>query len=154
MDIDKRIKQYLAGPQMLRDAVAGMTGSQLDARPVPGKWSTREVVCHVADFEPVYADRMKRVIAENEPTMFGGDPDVFAAELAYAERDIEDELKLIEITRRQMACILNMLQPADFQQIGIHSVDGRLTLARLLERITGHIPHHVRFIHEKAAAMK
>ena len=67
------IEDYLAGPQLLRQAVAGMSPEQLIARPIPGKWSTLEVVCHLADFEIVCADRIKRVIAENEPTLFGGD---------------------------------------------------------------------------------
>ncbi len=69
------IDNYLDGPQLLRKAVAGMTPEQLTARSVPGKWSTLEVICHLADFEIVYADRIKRVIAENEPTLFGGDPE-------------------------------------------------------------------------------
>ena len=55
------IVQYLAGPQLIRQAVFGMTDEQLDAAPIAGKWSTRQVVCHIADFEPVYADRMKRI---------------------------------------------------------------------------------------------
>jgi uncharacterized damage-inducible protein DinB len=83
MDYVSLIDDYLAGPQKLRDAIAGMSGEQIDAAPVPGKWSTRQVVCHIADFEPVYSDRMKRALAEDEPTIFGGDPDAFAARLAY-----------------------------------------------------------------------
>ena len=34
------IDDYLAGPQLLRQAVAGMSPEQLLARPVRGKWST------------------------------------------------------------------------------------------------------------------
>jgi hypothetical protein len=68
-----------SGPAPVPRSIAGMTLEELDARPVPGKWSTKQVICHIADFEPVYLDRIKRVIAENEPTMFGGDPDLFAA---------------------------------------------------------------------------
>jgi hypothetical protein len=49
-----------------------MTRDQLLARPVPGKWSTQEVVCHLADYEAVYADRMKRVIALDEPELLPG----------------------------------------------------------------------------------
>lgn len=75
------IDDYLAGPLLLRQAVAGMTQEQLVARPVPNKWSTLEVICHLADFEIVGADRIKRVIAENEPTLFGGDEKIFAARL-------------------------------------------------------------------------
>jgi uncharacterized damage-inducible protein DinB len=153
VEYDRLITDYLAGPQLLRQAVAGMTPQELDARPVPGKWSTREVVCHVADYEPVYADRMKRVIAENEPVISGGSPDAMAARLAYASRDIEEELALIELVRKQMARILRALQPEDFQRRGIHDKRGPTTLAELVERITGHIPQHVAFIEEKRKAM-
>jgi hypothetical protein len=148
------IDEYLAGPRQLRQAIAGMTAQQIDAAPIPGKWSTRQVICHIADFEPVYADRMKRVIAEHEPTMFSGDPDVFAARLAYDRRDIEEELQLIEAIRKHVARILRTLKPEDFQRKGIHSLDGPRTLEQLLNSITIHVPHHVRFIEEKRAALK
>ena len=67
------IEQYLAGPSELRAAVKGMTREQLVARPVAGKMSTLEVVCHLVDFDPVYAQRMKCVIAEDNPTLLGAD---------------------------------------------------------------------------------
>ena len=54
------IDDYLAGPELLRQAVAAMSNEQLLAHPVPGKWSTLEVICHLADFEIVGADRIKR----------------------------------------------------------------------------------------------
>ena len=77
------IAQYLMGPELLCRAIAGMSKEQLLARPLPGKWSTQEVVCHLADYEPIYADRMKRVIALEEPKLHKGDPGLFAARLAY-----------------------------------------------------------------------
>ncbi len=147
------IDDYLAGPPLLRQAAAGMSRDQLLARPVPGKWSTLEVICHLADFEIVGADRIKRVIAEHEPTLFGGDQNLFAARLAYHERDAEEELHLVETIRKQVARILRTLKPADFQRRGIHSEAGPLTLEGFVQRSTGHIPHHVRFIEEKRKAM-
>ena len=148
------IDDYLAGPAQLRQAVAGMTQEQLVARPVPGKWSTLEVICHLADFEIVCADRIKRVIAENEPTLFGGDEKVFVTRLAYHERNAEEELLLIALPRQQVAHILRTLKPEDFQRRGIHSEAGPLTLATLAERMTNHIPHHVQFIEEKRKFLK
>lgn len=153
MAFEELIAQYLDGPRLLRQAVSGMTPGQLTARPVPGKWSTLEVLCHLADFEIVFADRIKRVIAENEPTMFGGDPDGFARRLAYHQRDAEEELQLIALVRNQVGRILRTLGPEDFQRRGIHSESGPLTLQTLVERITGHIPHHIRFIEEKRRAL-
>ena len=147
------IDEYLAGPALLRQAVAGMTDEQLDAVPVAGQWSTRQVVAHLCDFEPIYADRIKRVIAEERPTFFGGDPDLFAASLAYDSRDVEQELTLIEAVRGQLAGILRSL-PADvFARTGIHSEDGPRTIEQLLRAITGHIPHHVQFIEQKRQAL-
>jgi hypothetical protein len=148
------IDDYLAGPAVLRSAIAGMTAAEIDAAPVPGKWSTRQVICHVADFEPVYADRMKRVIAEDEPTLLRGDHDLFAARLAYGQRDIAEELQLIEATRRHVARILRTLKPQDFQRRGRHSTDGPITLETLLQQIAAHIPHHVKFIEEKKSASR
>lgn len=153
MAYDELIDHYLAGPQLMRDAVAGMTAAELDARPVPGKWSTRQVVCHISDFEPIYADRMKRVIAEDKPTFFGGDPDVFAAALAYDKRSVEDELDLVDVVRRSMAMILRGLPAEAFKREGVHSEDGPLPLEELLRRIAHHVPHHVATIRQKRAAL-
>jgi uncharacterized damage-inducible protein DinB len=153
MNIAAMIEEYLAGPAMLRRAVASMSPEQVRARPVPGKWSTLEVVCHLADFEPVYADRMKRVIAEDRPALIGADQEKFAQRLAYDCRDLEEELSIIDNTRRQMARILRTLKPEDFQRVGVHSEYGERTLEQLLTTITNHIPHHVRFIDEKRKAL-
>ena len=147
------IDDYLAGPGKLREAIAGMTDEQINAAPIPGKWSTRQIICHIADFEPVYADRMKRVIAEETPTLFGGDPDLFAARLAYDQRNIAEELHLIEIVRKHVASILKTLKPEDFQRTGNHSQRGPLALETLLTNVTNHIPHHIKFIEEKRAAL-
>jgi hypothetical protein len=147
------IENYLAGVQALRQAVAGMTPEQLRARPVPGKWSTLEVVCHLVDFDPILADRMKRVIAEDRPTLLGADEQHFAAALAYHARDLDEELTLLERTRSQMAKILRTLPDAALERVGIHNERGPLTLERLIVTATNHIPHHAKFIAEKRKAL-
>lgn len=150
------IDNYLAGIATLRQAVTGMTRDQLLARPIPGKWSTLEVVCHLADFEPIYTERMKRVIAEDQPVFFNADETCFAATLAYSERDLEEELAVIELTRHQMARILRTLSPDAFGRTGTYkngTHEETRTLERLLTGITGHITHHVKFIQEKRQAL-
>lgn len=147
------IDQYLAGIDIVRTAVAGMKEEQLDARPIAGKWSTRQVVCHLADFEPIYADRMKRVIAERCPTFFGGDPDTFAAGLAYERRSLDEELTLLTAVRQHMTTILRELKVADFQRTGKHAEAGPMTLETLLRNIADHVPHHVHFIAQKRQAL-
>jgi uncharacterized damage-inducible protein DinB len=147
------IDSYLSGVQTLRRAVAGMSREQLRARPIPGKWSTLEVVCHLADFEPVYGDRMKRVIALDRPSLLGADENRFAAALAYHERDLEEEVRIIDGTRQQMARILRTLSSEAMTRIGVHNERGPRTLEQLLTSAIEHIPHHVKFIQEKRQAL-
>ena len=152
-DFTELINTYVAGPQLLRHAASGLSPEQIVARPVPGKWSTLEVVCHIADFDPILADRMKRVIAEDKPQLLGADENRFAAALAYHHRDLEEELTIIERTREQMARILNTLPAEAFQRVGQHNERGPLSLERLVTMAANHIPHHVTFIEEKRQAL-
>src|SRR4051794_37973777 len=153
MSLEQMIAEYLEGPKILRRAVAGMTREQLLARPIPGKWSTLEVVCHLADFDPILADRMKRVIAEERPALVGADEKRFAAALAYHDRDAEEELTIIERTRSQMARVLRKLPEEALERVGVHSERGPRTLEQLLRGAADHVTHHVRFIGEKRKAL-
>lgn len=153
MEHSARIEEYLAGTDLLRRSIAGMSHEQLLARPVAGKWSTHEVVCHLADFDPIIADRMKRVIAEDNPSLLGADENRFAGRLAYDQRYVEEEVAIIAVTRSQMARILRSLTDADFIRSGVHNEAGPLTLLQLLNRGIGHIAHHVKFIEEKRKAL-
>lgn len=152
-DISMLIESYSRGPQLLRDAVRATPEAGWDATPIAGKWSIRQVVCHLADSDIVYADRMKRVIAEDNPTFFEADPDVFVPALHCSQRPWETELVVIEAVRKQMATILLACEQEAFERTGTHSLDGPMTLATLLERITGHVPHHIVFIEEKLRAL-
>jgi hypothetical protein len=151
--MSEQIQAYLAGVETLKKAVAGLTPEQLKARPVPGKWSTLECVCHLADFEPILADRMKRIIAEEKPLLIGADEKHFAAALAYDDRELTQELAIIENTRKQMAKILAKLPAAAWQRQGVHNERGLLTLEQMLANAIRHIPHHVAFIQEKRKAL-
>jgi uncharacterized damage-inducible protein DinB len=147
--------QYLAGAAQLREAVRGMTREQFVARPVAGKWSTLEVICHIADFEPILVDRMKRILtmSKDVPLLLAADENLFVKELKYHERDAEEELALIEVTRKQMARIIRALAPEQLQQTGNHSKKGLITLEKAIQMATNHIPHHLPFIAEKRKAL-
>src|SRR5579884_450019 len=127
-NLTQMIASYLDGVRVVREAVHGLSREQLVARPVAGKWSTLEVVCHLADFEPILADRMKRVIAEDRPQLIGADENRFAAALAYNERDMEEELAVIESTRAQLARILRRLPDEALGRVGVHNERGPRTL--------------------------
>src|SRR5438552_18490659 len=125
--LPQMIEAYVQGTQALRQAVKGLTREQALTRPTPGKWSTLEVVCHLADFEPIFADRMKRVIATERPPLLGADPNQFVKTLAYHERDATEELDIIDKTRSQMARILRTLPVEALSRVGDHNERGPRT---------------------------
>src|SRR5579862_330191 len=96
------ISSYERGIEELRVAVAGMTVEQLRSRPVACKWSTLEVVCHVADCEQFFADRLKRTVAMDCPLLLGADGFRYLDPLRYQEHDLEQELDLVDVTWRQV----------------------------------------------------
>jgi len=144
---------YMAGAAKVRAVVVGMTPDQLRARPVYGKWSTLEVVAHLADFEPIYVERMKRTIALSRPIVLGADENEFAIALAYQQRDIAEELDVIEASRKAFGRVLRSLPEASLQKMCVHSERGLLSLAQLLTSVNGHVAHHVAFIVEKKKAL-
>ena len=152
--VDQLADAYLQGAADLRAAVAGLTREQLRARPIPGRMSTLEVVCHIADFEAVLAERMKRIIAlDANPLLLVADENLFLKQLHYHDREAEEELALIDSTRKQMARVIRKLAPEQFQKTGVHSQKGLLTLEKVIQGAVNHIPHHLAFITEKRKAL-
>src|SRR5947199_4514807 len=117
----KLIDAYLVGPQDLRKAVAGMSHEQLVKRPIAGRWSTLEVVCHLVDSDQAWIHRMKRVIAEDRPLHIGYNENRFAKTLGYHDHDLEEELSLFELMRQQMARILRTLPPEAWRRDAVHN---------------------------------
>ena len=147
------IEAYLAGPQDLRAAVAGLGREQLVSRPVPGKWSILEVVCHLADTDANIAHRIKRVLSEERPTFERVQPDRMQAALAYHARDAEEELTAFEVTRRQIARILSASPPEAWERRGVVGERGDRTVAQMVNGAIEHLAHHLKLVVEKRRAL-
>jgi uncharacterized damage-inducible protein DinB len=150
---DRAIDRFVSAPVSLRRAVADMSREQLLARPIAGKWSTLEVVCHLVDSDQAWCHRMKRVIAEEKPLLIGYDETRLTQALFYQERDLEEELAMLEAMRRQMGQILRSVPEPAWDRTGVHNERGLVTLAEMLEIETEHVAHHVRQIAEKRRAL-
>lgn len=145
------IDRYAMGGAILNYAVDGLTPEQLRARTGPGAWSIAELVNHLLDADLVYSERMKRVVAEPNPTLLAFDQDLWAQKLNYQEADVPTAVSLFNANRQWTAGLLRRLSDDDFARAGQHSEAGRVTLAGLLATITGHLDHHLRFLYTKRA---
>jgi uncharacterized damage-inducible protein DinB len=152
MTADELIAAYEDGSQRLRDALADLSPDQLRARPVEGRWSTLEVVCHISDCEQFFADRMKRTIAMERPLLLGAEGARYPGPLRYHDRDVEEEIGLITLTRRQMSRILGRLEAEAWARTAVHGETGLVTLRQLVHHAVRHLEHHLGFVAEKRRA--
>jgi hypothetical protein len=56
-------------------------------RPEPDVWSPLEYACHVRDVNATFADRVRRMLDEDEPVFANWDQDVTAIEKDYAAQE-------------------------------------------------------------------
>ena len=148
------IEQYQTGGQKLASVIAGMSKQDLLARPIPGKWSTHEVVIHLADAEAAFADRIRRVIAMDKPVLLAWDENDFFKNLRYEAQSTEDALAVIDLTRRQLARVLKALPESAFARTGEHSERGTQTLEAVIGFANSHLDHHLKFIAEKREKLR
>jgi hypothetical protein len=146
----KTIDQFETGGEKLRKAIDGLTRDELLWTPPPaldvGRWSIQQVTFHLMDDELVWTDRMKRVIAEDNPKILNYDESKFAAKLFCEEQDAHIAAEILDQNRRQFCIILRNLPDAAFARTGDHNDIGIFTLGQAINWTAEHLDHHVYYI--------
>jgi hypothetical protein len=150
----KRVALYCDGYAAVAEVLLKITPEEIDARPGPGRWSVREIVHHLADSEMVAAVRLRLLLAQDRPTIYGYDQDQFAERLHY-DRPYETSLELFRWARESTAEILDRLSPQEWVREGTHSEAGRFGVEEWLATYSEHAHKHARQIREaRRAALK
>ncbi|HMB94440.1 MAG TPA: DinB family protein, partial [Tepidisphaeraceae bacterium] len=145
----KIIDQYATGGEKLRAAIRGLGEKDLKSFPVPGTWSIQQIVIHMMDSELVSVDRMKRMIAEENPTLIGYDETKYSKNLFYDDQPADDAVTIFDLNRKLFTRILRLLPDYTFDRIGTHNERGKVTLGGYLKGVVDHLEHHLKFIHDK-----
>jgi hypothetical protein len=145
MDVEERgllIEKYSAGYQEVINALDGFPAESLTAHPIPGKWSAREIVHHLADSESTSAIRLRRLLVEDKPLIQGYDQDQFASKLRYNERDMAPSLEAFRAARATTAQLLSLMSEEEWRREGVHSESGRYTVEDWLAIYAAHAHNH------------
>jgi hypothetical protein len=143
------VERYASEAEDLGKSIAGLSKADLLTFPVPGTWSIQQIVLHTLDSDLVSSDRMKRIIAEDNPLLIGYDESKFAARLHYEDLDPQLACELFVKNRKLTAEILRRLSDEAFQRSGIHNERGKVTLQEYLAGVVWHLQHHLKFVREK-----
>ena len=145
------IDRFADGGLILVQAASGLTPEQTTDHPGPGDWSLAELVAHLADSDLVLSDRIKRVIAEENPTLLAFPENDWLARLHSGRMPVEAAAALFNANRVWMTHILQGLDDSAFARVGNHTELGRQTLAAIVVKAVHHLDHHLKFLYAKRA---
>ena len=114
-----------------------------DRRPDPERFTLREVVAHLADWETVWQERLGKVRDEDRPTLPDRDPDQMAKEHDYEHADVGASLRRFQESRQDVLKLLESLELAQWSRFGHHTTRGILTIQDLAVIILGHDHYHL-----------
>ncbi len=145
MNQDERqalIAQYAAGYDEVLTSLEGFPADKLGEHPLPGKWSAREIVQHLADSEMNSAIRLRKLLTEDNPVIQGYDQESYALRLNYNDRDIAPALDALRGSRATTAQLLDTMNDDDWAREGVHSDSGRYTAEDWLRIYAAHAHNH------------
>ncbi len=147
------LERYRRGAELLAVATTGAAGPELDFKP-EGKWSVRQIVCHLADSEAVAVMRFRQFIAEDNPSFGTWDQDAWAAKLGYEKRKISQALEMFRMLRFGNYELLRDQPPEAFDRGATHAKRGAVTMLQFLRLFAEHAESHARQIQGVRAAFK
>src|SRR5687767_654533 len=137
-----------AGPVVIGKMLADSAGMDYDRRPDPERFTLREVLAHLADWEPIWLERIQRMAEEDEPHLLGYDEGQRAIDDDYAHADPHRQLQRFRDGRAKLLAYLRNLPPESWSRRGIHSEWSELNISSMAVLILGHDGYHTKQVAE------
>lgn len=130
--------------RLLKDL--GPDDPRWDFQPDPERFTLREVVAHLADWEPIHLERIARMQGEDNPLMPSIDEGVLALENDYAHSDPHASLEWLRGGRQKLVRQLGALADEEWTRPGFREQVGPVTIEALAAFIVAHDGYHTRQI--------
>ena len=118
-------------------------GSRMDFKPVPEKWSARQVLHHLTDSEMVLAYRLRTLLADQNPKLPSFDQNLWAATLAPEREELALMKSCFEANRNLTIRLLKKIPAALWEKKGVHEEAGEMRAYDLVVRNTTHCLKHL-----------
>jgi uncharacterized damage-inducible protein DinB len=118
--------------------------ARLEKPPAPGKWSVRDIVCHLADCEVVFGFRLRQTLAEDHHVIQPFDQDLWARN--YSACDTQLALQTFSTVRAWNEALIRSTTLADRSKPVSHPERGTMTFQTIVETMAGHDRNHIKQI--------
>jgi hypothetical protein len=134
-DKDRLLSNLKSLPNELDDLLKGLDDETFRWRPIPNKWSVKEIMCHLRDMERLaYLARYRRILTEDNPRLENVDQDKLAIESDYINQDARAALEEFKRLRWETIQTLQGAPVDAWSRGGTHSTDGQMTVEQLVVR--------------------
>jgi len=106
-------------------------------------WTTLEVLCHLRDYDHIFLDRARLMLAQPTPQLPGYDHERLAVERRYNEQELAAVLGELKRSRAEFIAFFETLDKAQWQCAGIHPERGRFTMDDALMQVGQHDATHL-----------
>jgi len=130
-------------PATVERIVSLVPESAYDTKTDPERFTFREAIAHLTDWEPINIDRLHRGVNEPGCTVPGYDEGQRAIDLNYAALDPRDQAKIFAAKRAELVAYLRTLKDEDWDKVYYHSERGRQTVYEQAVTILGHDMYHI-----------
>jgi uncharacterized damage-inducible protein DinB len=132
-----------SGPAVLRHLLTLVPRNQLDVPTHPGRFTVREVVAHLADWEPILRARVEGSAGVDGFGVVPLDEEVRAVEQGYGDWDIDEALAKFAHERAQTIETVQQISEPAWSHVAHHPERGALSTADLAWVIVGHDNYHL-----------
>jgi len=137
------LKALALGPSSIYCLMMRIPVSDYDTVFEDDRFTVREVVAHLADWEPLFRTRMELALAKSNPEIFVYDEGDRAIDQKYSELDIEEQFAHYATERKKTLAFLTSLTPSDYRRPYIHPANGQMVIEDQANMLIGHDLYHV-----------
>ena len=127
----------------IREVIGERPDSVLCRVVIPGKWSAYANIAHLAAYQPVFIERLQRILREPGPAFGRYVAEEDPAFPGYLERPTQSLLDQIDADRAQIISRLVDADDSFLNRTGLHPRFGLLTVVDWTEFFLLHEAHHL-----------
>jgi hypothetical protein len=139
-----------ATPSRLKTLAQRIGSGGITQPPAPGKWSPRDILCHLADCEIAFAFRLRQTLAEDNHVIQPFDQAKWAA--PYPGIDANEALTTFSLLRRWNLLLIESALPGQAKKTVTHPERGPMTFSTIVETMAGHDLNHLEQLERRAGA--
>ncbi|MDX2029645.1 MAG: DinB family protein [Blastocatellia bacterium] len=137
------VSRYRDQSEELTRTIAGCSAAAAVWRPNETQWSIMEIAGHLVDAEMIAAVRIRRILTQDHPFLYGYRQETWVRRLNHQRREIANVLARFRMLREMNAELLDSIEPADWALSAPHDTYGVMTLEAWIDDYLDHTKKHI-----------